>query len=252
MTAWLHLAKRHAIDMVFPPSCVSCRVDLLSSDREQVPGDTQLCRVCYRNVGLAKGPACLRCAASVPEFPEPVESCPSCRKQKLWFDRAVALGPYDGQLRKLALRMKSEVSETLAYSLGELLCRHLAEKFGTPTADVVVPIPMHPWRQIARGTNSAVALAGVVGRFFRLPVAPRLLKRSRNTPLQLGLSHRARFHNVRGGMAARTGYSLEAARVLLVDDILTTGATCSEAARVLKRAGAEQVTALVLARTTGH
>lgn len=258
-TAWLRRVRNHAADLLFPPQCVSCGVELDHPADGDLASEVRLCEVCYRELDLAAGPVCRRCAAPVPALPVQAESCPRCREQKLWFDRAVALGPYDGRLRELVLRMKCDGQETVAHSLGELLCRSLigrggAERDGAEVAelkraDAVVPIPMHPWQQIVRGTNPAAALAESVGRHFRLPVLSRLLTKSRNMLPQHGLTRSARFRNIRGVIGLRAGYSLEAARVLLVDDILTTGATCSEAARVLKRAGVAHVAVLVLART---
>ena len=113
----------------------------------------------------------------------------------------------------------------------------------------MVPVPMQFWRQAFRGTNSAWALADVIGRGLSIPVAPQMLKKKRKTPPQLGLTRSARLRNVRGGIGFRAGYYLVAAHVMVVDDVLTTGATCSEVARVLKNNGARQVTAVAAART---
>ncbi len=184
-------------------------------------------------------------------------------RKTLWFDQALALGPYEKRLRKLVLRMKQDRTETMALALGKLLCQRLKwhrvtkegeADLGCPLDDsacLVMPIPMHPWRRVARGTNAPSVLAQVIGRHFSLSVLSRALSVSRNSSPQKGLSRHSRFQNVRGGMILKAGYPIEAAKVLLVDDILTTGATCSEAARVLKLAGADHVTAVVIARTTG-
>ncbi len=110
---------------------------------------------------------------------------------------------------------------------------------------------MRRWRQVARGTNGPAVLARVIGRHFGLSVLPGALISCRNSNAQKGLSRKSRFRNMRGGMVLKAGYPIEAAKVLLVDDVLTTGATCSEAARVLKLAGATHVTAVVIARTAG-
>jgi predicted amidophosphoribosyltransferase len=102
------------------------------------------------------------------------------------------------------------------------------------------------WR---RGVNPPAEMADHLAQRLGVPAAPRMLRSRRNIPPQIGLSRPARFRNVAGEMAVRPAYSLQAARVLLVDDILTTGATASEAARVLKKTGAEMVAVFVLGRT---
>ena len=252
-THWLSRAKSRAMDLLFPAECFSCGVGLGKSNGTPAR-DSQLCDECYQQLIAADGSVCRRCAAPVPELPELGQDCPHCRVDHLRFDRAGALGPYEGLLRDLVLRMKDDRQGRLASQLGRLLCLTVARRDAElaaecERADLVVPIPARPWQHLGHGAGPVAGLAKAVGRFFRLPVEPGLLKKGRNVLPQHNLSRPARFTNIRGGIGLRAGYSLEAARVMLVDDILTTGATCSEAARVLKRAGAVHVTALVLART---
>jgi len=161
----------------------------------------------------------------------------------------LALGEYEGLLRELLLRMKRDRSERLACAFGEMLSERLGDVVTELKPDVIASHPMHAWRRLALGTNPPAAVAAVLSRRIGVPVAAKLLRRRRNTPLQLGLSRPGRFRNVRGEVRVRAGYPLEAAHVLLVDDILTTGASCSEAARVLKHGGAAQVSVLVVGRT---
>lgn len=118
-------------------------------------------------------------------------------------------------------------------------------------ADVVVPMAMHWSRRMVRGVNGPEISAEVVAGELGVPMARRLLVRRRKTRRQFNLSPPQRFRNVRQAFGVSAGYHLDAARVLLVDDILTTGATCSEAARVLRGAGAEEVGVAVLARAEG-
>ena len=117
--------------------------------------------------------------------------------------------------------------------------------------DLVVAVPMHWRRRVVRGCNSAELISERLARSLRVPLARRLLKRRRNTLPQADLTPTQRRRNVRGAFAHRTGYDIKGAHVLLADDILTTGATCSEAAKVLKTAGAARVTVAVAARGEG-
>lgn len=161
------------------------------------------------------------------------------------------MGSYEGPLRRALLRMKSVRDEALSLAVGQLLARRCDPALSELPADVVVPVPMHWLRRLARGTNSAEILAASLAAHLRLPIAGGVLRRRRNTLQQGGLARRARLENVRDAFRITAGYHLHGVRVLLVDDILTTGATCDEAAKVLRRAGAAEVFVCVAARTSG-
>ena len=148
--------------------------------------------------------------------------------------------------------MKNDRSERIANALAMALHDHFASDLKELKLDGIVPVPMHPWRRLSRGTNPPAALADTIGRNLGLPVYSRLLCRKRNTQPQIGLSQAARIRNVRGEMQVRASYDLHGSNLLLIDDTLTTGATCNEAARMLKKAKASQVTVLVAARTTNN
>ncbi|MEO2046618.1 MAG: ComF family protein [Pirellulales bacterium] len=256
LPAWLHRAKGRAVDLFFPARCLSCGSDLLlqGGAPDRCPGEVNLCTSCIDNLEVPGRSqqaenVCRQCAARIPAILG--IDCPHCNRNKYCFDQAVALGPYEGRLRKLVLRMKQDRTETIAQALGQLLCQRLPPLQNSEPWNLVVPIPMHPWRQVIRGTNGPAILARIVGSHLGLPVLDRVLRPSRNSSPQKGLSRKSRFRNMRGGVVLQAGYPIEAAKVLLVDDILTTGATCSEAARILKQAGAAQVTVAVIARTVG-
>ncbi len=246
-TPLLRRLAEGAVDLLFPANCLACHAELhQASDR------IGYCIDCRYEMTRGKWPVCQRCAARVPKIPGPVSECGHCRGQKFWFDRAVALGDYEGLLREQALAMKTDRSERLANSLGKLMAARLGKDLCESPPDFVAPVPMHAWRRLARGTNPPAAMATSLGHGLELPVSSRLLFRRRNSQPQVGLSHPARFRNIRGEIGVRKRYPLATAHVLLVDDILTTGATCSEAARMLKKAGAAEVTVVVAARTASY
>jgi len=163
----------------------------------------------------------------------------------------VALGAYDGTLRDTVLRMKNAEGDSLSLTMGRLLVQMRAGRFSEIGPDVVVPIPSHWRRRIVHRTNSAAILAEILAGRLRVPLAERLLRRSRYTVRQSELSPTDRWSNVRRAFSVRSGYHLKEAHVLLVDDVLTTGATCSEAAKALRKAGAARVTVAVIARAMG-
>jgi ComF family protein len=177
-----------------------------------------------------------------------VEGCARCRGRKLWFDATIAAGLYSNRLRELVLRMKRAEGDALSLAVGQLLWRQCGARVSAAAADVVVPIPLHWRRRLAHRTNSAAILGEVLSRQLRLPLADRLLQRRRHTKPQASVTPVQRWKNVRQAFTVRDNYHLDRAHVLLVDDILTTGATCSEAARALHKAGAARVTVVVAAR----
>ncbi|MCG8451414.1 MAG: ComF family protein [Pirellulales bacterium] len=243
-TTWLSKFKNSALDLLFPPSCVVCHVELEKSENGKC-----FCPECLNQLPLVTWPVCRRCAARVPDIPGTVDCCSRCVEENLAFDRAFALGSYEGLLRDLVLRMKKDRREILAVSLGRLILDRLGEHLKSLSLDTIVPVPMPVWRRLARGANPPEAVAEVLSPLLGVPAFTRLLKKRPNASPQLGLTRAGRFQNIRGQMRVRAGYYLEAPHVLLIDDILTSGATCSEAARILKRRGAEQVTVLVVGRT---
>jgi ComF family protein len=208
-----------------------------------------LCASCHAKLRIIDWPVCRRCAAPVPETNGVQLDCSHCRGVKLRFSGAIALGSYEGLLRQLIMRMKTDRSELVARNLVDLAWIELSWRLQALKVDVVASVPMDPWRRWRRGANPPRTMAERLAEKLGAPAASGMLRLLRPLPAQVGLSRPARFRNVAGEMSVRSTYHLEAAHVLLVDDILTTGATCSEAARALRRAGADEVSVFVLART---
>jgi ComF family protein len=176
-----------------------------------------------------------------------------CLHTPFHFETVVSLGGYRGELRRAILAMKRPSNEPLAVALGQLLLARREHELKACNLDLVLPIPMYWRRRLVRKTNGPDRLAAELGRGLGLPVLARVLRRCRNTLPQKNLVPRERFRNVRGAfrLAGRRS-GLTGRRVALVDDVMTTGATADEAARLLKRAGAATVVVVVLARAEGE
>jgi ComF family protein len=178
-------------------------------------------------------------------FPLDLEGrCALCRAGARGFDAAYCFGFYEGALRELIHLLKYDGMKPLAGPLSEYLWRALPldENF-----DAVVPMPLHWRRRFQRGFNQAEVLAKDVARRRKIPLL-RAVRRVRATRTQTGLTNAKRRENVSGAFRARPGRPLDGMRLLLVDDVMTTGATASACASVMKRAGAKSVTLLTLAR----
>lgn len=226
---------------LFPEDCRVCRKPLTELSRIPV------CADCLRApVPLEAEHFCRRCRTPfLNHFPLDEDGiCALCRSGAQGFDAAYSFGAYDGALRELIHLFKYGRIRTLARPLGDFL----VSAFPLDQAfDVLVPMPLH-WRRLwRRGFNQAAMLAREIGRRRGLPVVCAV-RRRRYTRSQAGLTHAARRINVAGAFAARSQGEIAGKRVLLVDDVLTTGATASACARVLKQAGARYVAVLTLAR----
>jgi ComF family protein len=206
--------------------CDKCRRTLVP------PGQFQ-CRRCGADIGIA--------------LPDAID-CARCRREKYRFQRVVCLGRYRDTVREVVLRMKRRAEEPLTFEMGRLFIEFRRDELASLNADVVVPIPMHWTRRLVRGVNSAELLAGSVARSLGLPLAARALARTRRTKVLAELSRAERKKTMRGAFCLARRSDVRGARVLLVDDVLTTGTTCDTAARVLRDKGADAVFAAVIAR----
>lgn len=231
-------------DVMYPPQCTFC-CDQLTS----VGTPIQLCRTCEQVLGTCATNSCPRCALPVLDSAAKHTSCVRCHHQKLYFQRSYALGPYQGKLREAVVRVKYPHEHALAISLGQLLASKisLSQSFH-PTNTVVVPIPTTWLSRLVRGVNTPDYIAAPIGRDWQLPVFPDLLHCRHKVNKQSSLSPRERLRNIRNAFRVSKSYNIEGAQVILVDDVMTTGATVNEAARVLSASGASRITVLVLAR----
>lgn len=246
LSRWSAWWGRRGLNLLFPPRCAHCDADL-----PDLEDGVLLCSDCRDTLAPDDWSYCLRCGAPAPPGVKAPESCPICRRVRLDFDAVVSLGLYRSELGGAVLTMKHPKGDPLSLALGRLYCRCRGDAVAALRPDVVVPVPMFWARRLIRGTNSPDILAECLAHDLQVPLARGTLYRCRNTLPQTSLRPKDRFKNVRDAFRLRKGYDWDESRVLVVDDVLTTGATCSQAASVLKRAGASMVAVAVLARGTG-
>jgi len=170
--------------------------------------------------------------------------CALCRLGVNGFDAAYSFGSFEGELRELIHLFKYNGVETMAQPLGRFLALALPRE---ELFDAVVPMPLHWTRRWSRGFNQSELLARQIARRASVPVR-NLVRRVKATAPQAGLTHAKRRANMSGAFRVRRGAKLSGLNVLLVDDVMTTGATASACARVLKQAGAARVALLTVAR----
>jgi ComF family protein len=236
-----HRLGRGALDLLYPPLCIGCRA--------QVSEPGSLCASCWKDIDFLEGPACLCCGLPFDLDPGSDTLCAACLANPPSFDRARAVLRYDEKSRGPILALKHGDRLDLVPGFARWLDR--AGRALLDTADVVVPVPLHPGRLWSRRYNQAAELARHLGKAAGKPVEPMALRRVRATPSQGAMpSAKARRRNMRGAFQVPDSYETEirGRTILLVDDVLTTGATADACSRVLKRAGAAKVHVLALAR----
>ncbi|MBF6600337.1 MAG: ComF family protein [Dehalococcoidia bacterium] len=221
--------SRGAIDLVFPPQCALCQ-----------RGGTLLCDACAGALPAADGGRCPRCWMASPRS----RPCRHCRASPPAFDGLRAAYVMEAGARRLVHELKYEGMTALAEPMARLMAAHAADD----DADLIVPVPLHHSRERSRGYNQAAMLAGWLARRSGLPLDRRALRRVRNTaPLVTTMHRDERLAIMRGAFAADLE-RVDGRRLLLVDDVATTGATLDACAEALRACGVAAVRCLVWAR----
>jgi ComF family protein len=238
----LAAAARTALDLLLPPQCLTCDAPV------DAPG--RFCPECFRRIGFITEPCCAHCGAPFSHAGQggPERLCPGCRSHPAPWGRARAAFRYDAQARLLMLRLKYHDRTDLAAALAPLLVR--AGAMLLREAEVLVPVPLHRRRLIARRYNQAALLAQAVSRHSGVPTVVDALRRVRATASLGRFGAAARAELLSGAFALRQSRRGRIAerRVLLIDDVMTSGATCAACTDVLLESGAAAVDVLVAAR----
>lgn len=228
------------LDVVYPPACAGCGVLLA-----ETPG---LCPRCWAAVPFIERPYCEVLGTPFSHDLGPGILSADAIADPPPFDRLRSAALYDAHARALVHALKYRDRTEIAPMMARWMVR--AADGAVEAADLVVPVPLHRLRLLTRKFNQSAELARAIGRIAGKPVRCDAVARKRRTRRQIGLGPRAREENVRGAFAVTEAgrAALFGQRVVLVDDVYTTGATASAVARVLKRAGAADVTVLTFAR----
>jgi ComF family protein len=232
---------RGALDLLFPPLCIICR--------ETVREPHSLCSDCWQQIGFLDGPSCSCCGLPFEIDPGAGTLCATCHARPPAFDRARSVMRYDEFSRTPILALKHSDRHDVAPAFARWMMRTGSALIAD--ADVIVPVPLHRRRLWSRRYNHSALLARALAKLSNKGFDPLSLIRIRGTPSQGEMpSAKARRRNVRGAFKVADARidRIAGNRVLLIDDVLTTGATVDACARALKRAGAAKVDILTLAR----
>jgi ComF family protein len=229
------------LDLVWPRACAGCG---RPAGREA----RHLCWECLAALPLIQAPFCAQCGDPVDGRADDSYRCAFCVDRRPAFDRARSAARHRAPLQGLLHAFKYGAATHLAPDLSLLLVACLRNEYRHVPFDAIAYVPLHRTKERARSYNQAALLARELARRTGLPVAPGVLHRARDTETQTHLSARARARNVRGAFNVPYPNWVQGRHLLLVDDVMTTGATCNECARVLKEAGAAGVSVLTVAR----
>jgi len=231
---------RGLLDLLYPPRCEAC--GRLRRD--------PICRDCFSQIELVHPPMCQICGEAFDPRAQAAPRCEECRRGRKPFRIARTAAHYHGPLADAIRRFKYDGQVVLAKPLGSIMVDALAGGAGDldpATVDVVCPVPLHVSRYRERGFNQSELLVEQIAAAICKP-AKSLIERTRPTAPQVNLPAPSRAANVRGAFAPRLTEVIGGQRILLVDDLFTTGATLTECARSLNRAGAAEVRVFTLAR----
>ncbi|MCX6345498.1 MAG: ComF family protein [Armatimonadetes bacterium] len=222
------------LDLIYPPFCLVCNT----------AGEDYLCAKCIESIDIIGPVHCHTCGMPTEKF-----KCSDCQVREYSFESAASAGVFDGTLREAIHQLKYNSRTALADPLAEIMVRSFPDTRLAGRIDIVVPIPIHRSRHLERGFNQAEELASRFCRRLRLTLSTNALVKTKKTQHQVDLPQDLRYTNVQGVFRVNNPASIAGKRVLLIDDVITTGSTLSEAAKALTGAGATSVCAYTLARS---
>lgn len=229
------------IDIIYPPFCPICDKSIEKYE---------ICRQCLDRLDPIKGPLCSLCGQPFKTDRGENHPCGICLKKPPSFDKAASVFVFRGKAAEAIYKLKYSKKTCLAGLLGDFLAFHPMTEEGF---DVIIPVPLHLDKLRERGFNQSYLLAKRIGKICQIKTNPLLLERKKATLPQVGMKSRERILNVKEAFGLRADADpadIKGRRILLVDDVYTTGATLKECSKVLKKKGAEKVYALTLARAT--
>lgn len=230
------------LNLILPKRCLTCQ-----SPFKKDIGDV-ICLECWKKVKFPTAPLCPICGR--PFFSEvslsrsPDYICGLCRKTRPHFERHIYIGFYEGILLEAIRLFKYKKKVSLAYSLSYLLCKKIKD---IPEIDIIIPVPLHAKRLRSREFNQSLLLSNLLGLHLGRPILKNVMVRRKDTSPQVTLDKNKRRRNVKNIFSVTNGDLIGGRRVLLVDDVFTTGSTADECAETLKKSGAYKVYIVTLA-----
>jgi len=237
------------LNLVFPLDCKICQRPIRESAGYPV------CEECLKDIELIEEPYCIKCSKPLSLTTDSILLeqdflCLDCKNRTYSFEFSRSVGKYQGVLKECIHLLKYHKEKNLAKPLGKLLTRYLLSYPDfLKLVEVIVPVPLHEkdWKE--RGFNQSLLLSKIIGDYFSIPVREKALMKNRFTISQINLSREDREKNIFQAFSVNRPEEIKNKKVLIVDDVFTTGSTVEECAKELKRTGANKVFVLTLARS---
>ena len=254
---------RNFVTLLFPAKCLGCEEELSPIARSDQPTrtresatefdflgtfDNHWCRDCWRQLCPEPTSICKKCGASLFHENPLQDGCSLCHDFDFRFAQAVVIANYQGLLQELVIRMKNQHDEQLAVQLGNILAFQILQSDFLDELNLTVPVPTHWFRRLRRGFSAAEVIAERIAKICNIPHSSQVVRCVRQTKKQGTLSTSGRFKNVRGAFEVCPHTNVRGLTILLIDDVITSGATTNELAQVLLRKGAAKVYVGVIAR----
>lgn len=233
----LRTVLEEMIDWIFPEKCIICNCEISKN--------SLFCSQCFSDLKFIEFPICQCCGKQMEISIDNAQLCETCLKFKREFEFCRSLLIYDKVSRRLIIKIKRKGDHATAKRICQLLAFKYQNLFSD--ADLIVPVPSHWTRLLKRGYNPPAIIASKISHFLKIPFRTDVLKRVLKTQYQKNKSFEERLENVNGAFLCKK--DLSGKKIILVDDVLTTGATLNECAKTLKSANAEKVFGLTIAST---
>jgi ComF family protein len=230
-------------DLIYPSYCLSCKNKVKTTQEQDL-----VCFECWEKIEKNLPPFCLKCGRHLDTKAIQQNICPSCCKENFYFDRAFSPCKYSGSVKQLIHEFKYSGKDYLGKPLGSIMNTFI-KNYSVPIEhlDFIIPVPLHSSRLREREFNQAEILSYQIAKEFKKEILSKTLVRNKSTQSQTELKIQERHKNVDNSFCVNRPEFIKDANLLLIDDVLTTGATASQAAKALKDAGAKIVLLMTLA-----
>ncbi|MBI5182625.1 MAG: ComF family protein [Nitrospirae bacterium] len=243
--------SKNLLNFLLPTTCNICKLPIKEWNNPYI------CCACWKKIRLIDDPVCPCCGipfkSSVALIRSPDYLCGECRGKRRYFTKAISVGVYEGTLSEAIHIFKYQKRQAMARHLNNLMPDPLLQKLAQ--GDIIIPVPLYKKRLNERGFNQSLLIAHYMSNRLSIPLCIEGLQRTRWTRPQIELTREERLKNVRGAFAVGADFkpatTIKGKRVILVDDVYTTGATVNECAKVLKKGGAKEVYVFTIARVGG-
>lgn len=230
-------------NLIYPRFCVVCKSKLNPNN------EYNICLVCAASINLIKPPFCLKCGIGLEQLSRlRSNGCIECANKKYYFEQALSACKYTGIIKHCIHLFKYKHKRITGNILGDIVIKFMKDNFSVKNIDIITAVPLHKHRLRERGFNQSEIVANKLSEYFKIQNSFNNLCRIKKTISQVTLSAQQRKTNITGAFICKYPEKFKNKRILLIDDIFTTGATLNECARMLKKSGAKNVTCLTIAR----